>query len=87
MNLKTPHFIIELILLTNDATAKYILVHCIYTYKGGYRKMIRIGVVISHRAYERVKSAEPVHDEKYEIIYYKYDDISEAENICIKNID
>lgn len=49
--------------------------------------MVRIGVVVSHRAYERIKMVEPAHDGDFEINYYQYDDIHKAESICVDNQD
>lgn len=49
--------------------------------------MIRIGVVISPIAYERLMQMNLVLGDDIRVTYYKYKNFSEAEKLCFENID
>ena len=49
--------------------------------------MIKIGIIVSHLAYERVLQSVPLLGDEYEVVYFTYKDIHEAEEICFQNID
>ncbi|MFA6506435.1 MAG: hypothetical protein WCT14_10065 [Treponemataceae bacterium] len=49
--------------------------------------MVKIGIIVSQLAYERVRQSVPVLGDEYKIVYFTYKDIHEAEEICFRNID
>lgn len=48
--------------------------------------MLKIGVILSYNFYQKIKNIEPELGSEYEIIYLKYKDWSEVEEICFENI-